>query len=214
MKKTLLLSLACMGTLLSTVHAQETTTDNRAKAQFGFKIGTNYSNVYDTQGEQFDADPKFGLALGAFAVVPIGKFIGLQPEVLYSQKGFKATGILFGTAYDMTRTTSYLDFPLLFSIKPMPNFSLLIGPQYSYLLKVKNEFKNGSTTILQEQEFDNDNIRKNTLGFVLGGDVSIEHLVVSGRIGWDLINNHGDGSSSTPRYKNAWYQVTLGYVLF
>lgn len=211
MKKVIILTCIISLFSLSNLWAQDSISDYREKIQFGLKIGGNYANVYDTEGEQFDNDPKFGLATGAFLSIPISKFLGVQPEILFSQKGFKATGILFGTSYDLTRTTNYLDVPLLLAIKPSPNLSLLIGPEYSYLLKVKNEFKNASTTIQQEQEFDNDNIRKNTLGFVIGGDLNFDHLVVSGRIGWDIINNNGDGTSTTPRYKNTWYQMTLGY---
>jgi hypothetical protein len=211
MKKILLLLVACSFIQLN-VQAQDSLSDNRGKLKLGLKLGGNYSNVYDTEGNSFDSDPKFGIVLGGFASIPLGKTLGLQPEILFSQKGFKATGILLGSTYDLTRTTNYLDIPLLVSIKPTNNISLLIGPEYSYLLKVTNEFKNGSTTILQEQEFDNDNIRKNTLGFIVGADINIEQLVISGRLGWDLINNNGDGTSTTPRYKNAWYQFTLGYL--
>lgn len=211
MKKIILMAVAFTFMMVS-AQAQDSVSDNRSKLKFGLKIGGNYSNVYDTEGNSFDSDPKFGVVLGGFASIPLGKSLGLQPEVLFSQKGFKATGVLLGSTYDLTRTTNYLDIPLLISIKPIPNLSLLIGPEYSYLLSVKNEFKNGSTTILQEQEFDNDNIRKNTLGFLVGADINIDKLVISGRLGWDLVNNNGDGTSTTPRYKNAWYQFTLGYL--
>ncbi len=214
MKRIILTILVSAGIISSTVFAQDTPIDKRGKIQIGAKIGGNYSNVYDAQGEEFDADPTFGLATGAFLVIPIGKYLGLQPEVLYSQHGFKATGMLFGSSYDVTRTTSYLEIPLLVSIKPIPNVTLLAGPQYSYLLNVKNKFKNASTTILQEQAFDNDDLRNNTLAFTLGGDLSIDHLVIGARIGWDLTNNNADGSSSTPRYKNTWTQVTIGYLFF
>lgn len=213
MKKLAILTLLTIGIIGSTF-AQEINEDTRGKIQFGLKIGTNYSNVYDTEGEKFDNDPKFGLAAGGFLSIPIGKSFGIQPEILFSQKGFKATGVILGSPYDLTRTTNYLDIPLFVSLKPGTNFTILVGPQYSYLLKVKNEFKNSTTTILQEQEFDNENIRKNTLGFIVGADINYEHFVVSGRLGWDLVNNNGDGTSTTPRYKNAWYQMTLGYRLY
>ncbi len=212
MKKIILTMILLSSIGLSNIYAQDSVSDNRSKLKFGLKIGGNYSNVYDSDGNSFDSDPKFGVVLGGFASIPLGKTLGLQPEILFSQKGFKATGILLGSTYDLTRTTNYLDIPLLVSLKPIPNLSILIGPEYSYLLKVKNEFKNGSTSILQEQEFDNDNIRKNTLGFIIGADINIDQLVISGRLGWDLVNNNGDGTSTTPRYKNAWYQFTLGYL--
>lgn len=213
MKKSIILTGVIAVLLMNNVIAQENT-DSRIKAQFGLKIGANYSNVYDTEGEEFKADPKFGLATGAFVVIPISEILGVQAEALFSQKGFKSTGMLLGSKYEMTRTTNHIDFPIMVSLKPTPNLTLLAGPQYSYLLKVTNKFENGVTTIAQEQEFDNDNIRKNTLALLIGADVNIEHLVVSGRVGWDLTQNNGDGTSTTPRYKNAYYQVTLGYRFF
>jgi len=42
------------------------TTDHRNNLSFGVKLGLNYSNVYDAQGENFVADAKFGFALGGF----------------------------------------------------------------------------------------------------------------------------------------------------
>jgi hypothetical protein len=75
--------------------------------QFGLKIGSNYSNIYDSNGENFDAKGKFGLAGGVFMAIPISKFLGVQPEVLFSQKGYKQTGTFLGNTYDLTRTTSY-----------------------------------------------------------------------------------------------------------
>lgn len=63
--------------------------DSRKKFQFGLKIGSNYSNIYDSNGENFDANGKFGLAGGVFVAIPIGNILGFQPEVLFSQKGYK-----------------------------------------------------------------------------------------------------------------------------
>lgn len=191
--------------------AQESTTDKREMLQFGVKAGLNYSNVYDTQGEAFVADPKIGIAGGGFLSIPIGKYLGVQPEILFSQKGFSATGRILGNTYQFTRTTSYLDIPLLFSFKPSEFISLLAGPQYSYLLKQKDVFGNGTTSIEQEMEFANDNIRKNTLCVTGGFDINIKHLVFGARAGWDFMNNNGDGTSGTPLYKNVWYQATIGY---
>lgn len=188
-----------------------TTTDNRAKLTLGVKAGTNYSNVYDSEGEDFVADGKFGLAAGAFVVVPLGKIFGIQPEVLYSQKGFKSTGTFLGTNYEMTRTTDFIDVPILLSIKPVEYVSLLFGPQFSFLMKQTDDFTGGSLSTSQQDEFDNSNLRKNIFGLTGGVDFNIDHLVIGLRGGWDVKNNDGDGNSTTPRYKNMWYQATIGY---
>lgn len=194
--------------------AQENGTDFREETQLGFKIGFNYSNVYDAQGENFEADPKFGLAMGAFLAIPLSKYFGLQPEILFSQKGFQATGSILGGNYSFTRTTNFIDIPLLFTVKPTSSLTIVGGPQYSYLLKQKDVFANGVTTIEQEKEFENDNIRKNILSFTLGGDINLDHIVIGARACWDVQNNNGDGTSTTPRYKNVWYQATIGYRFF
>ena len=209
MKKIVLITAAI--SLFGIIKGQDNSTDLRDKLSFGVKAGANYSNVYDAQGEAFQANPKLGLAAGVFLAIPIGKYLGVQPEVLFSQKGFQATGIILGNTYDFTRTTSYIDVPLLFAFKPSEFFTLLAGPQYSYLLNQKDVFANATTSIAQETEFVNDNVRKNTLCFLGGADLTLRHIVIGARAGWDFQNNNGDGTSTTPRYKNVWYQATVGY---
>jgi hypothetical protein len=211
MKKAIL-TIALITLSVSNSIAQESTsTDNREKLFFGFKVGTNYSNVYDSESEDFVADSKFGLAAGAFVSIPLGKFIGVQPEILFSQKGFKSSGTFLGTEYKATRTTNFIDVPLLFAVKPVEFITILFGPQYSYLMKQKDEFTSGSFSSSEEEEFTNDNIRKNTFSLIGGADLNFNNFVIGLRSGWDLKNNQGDGSSNTPRYKNMWYQATVGY---
>ncbi|MFZ4398899.1 MAG: porin family protein [Bacteroidales bacterium] len=208
-KKLILIIIAVIG-MISIGNAQDDKNDSREAFKLGFKIGTNLSNVYDAQGEDFVADPKLGLVLGGFVSIPIGTFIGVQPELLFSQKGFKATGKLLGFPYEFTRTTNYIDIPIFFTVKPIEALTIMAGPQYSFLIKQSDAFNSAIVNTLQEQEFENDNIRKNTFSFIWGADVNFSSLVIGGRVGWDLSNNNGDGTSTTPRYKNVWYQLTLG----
>jgi hypothetical protein len=63
-------------------------------------------------------------------------------------------------------------------------------------------------TSTQEKEFEND---KSVLCFVAGIDITMDQFVLGARAGWDLQNNNGDGTSTNPRYKNVWYQATLGF---
>lgn len=211
MKKAILTIALITLSVSNSVAQESTSTDNREKLFFGLKVGANYSNVYDSENEDFVADSKFGLAAGAFVSIPLGKFIGVQPEVLFSQKGFKSSGTFLGTEYKATRTTNYIDVPLLLAVKPVEFITILFGPQYSYLMKQKDEFTSGSFSSSEEEEFTNDNIRKNTFSLIGGADLNFNNFVIGLRSGWDLKNNQGDGSSNTPRYKNMWYQATVGY---
>jgi hypothetical protein len=209
--KKIIIALIISGTSISTIYAQ--TSDTRGEFHLGLKAGMNYSNVYDSQGEDFVADAKVGFVAGGFLTIPIGSLVGFQPEILFSQKGFKGSGTLLGSPYQVTRTTNYLDIPLMLSIKPTRSVSLLAGPQFSFLLRQKDEFANGSASTFQIQEFENDNIRKNTLGFLLGADFNFDSIVLGTRLGWDIKNNNGDGTSTTPRYKNKWFQISLGFKI-
>ncbi len=184
------------------------------KFVFGIKAGANRSNVYNSEGMDFIASPKNGFAGGIFAAIPIGGFIGLQPEVLISQKGFSGSGTMESGTYYLDRTTTFLDIPLQLQLKPFRFLSVVGGVQYSYLLNQDDRFTYASSTVTQNQDFKNENIRKNILGVVGGIDVNIRHLVLSGRTGWDLQANNGDGSSYTPKYKNVWIQGTIGFRFY
>lgn len=209
--KKLILVFVFATLMFGSAFAQKSNADFREKVSFGVKAGINISNVYDSQGEQFNADAKLGLAAGIFVALPIGKFIGVQPEILFSQKGYKGSGSLLGSNYSYTYTSNYFDVPLLFAIKPISLITILVGPQYSFLVKDSYKFDSALINIDQEHVFENDNIRKNTLSFLGGVDFNFKRIVIGTRVGWDLQANKGDGTSETPRYKNIWYQATIAF---
>ncbi len=214
MKKSIItIGILCFSMGTTVLKAQDADTDPRGKFQFGVKAGLNYSNVWDEKGQDFKADPRVGFAGGAFFGIPIGKFLGIQPEALISQKGFQGSGTLAGSPYSFSRTTTYIDIPLQVQVKPIEFLTIVAGPQYSYLMHEKDVYTYGANSSVQEQDFNNDNIRKNILGFVGGADINIYHVVISGRMGWDFQTNNGNGTSSTPRYKNKWIQFTIGFKI-
>lgn len=186
------------------------TEDLRDKLGLGFKVGINSSNLYDTKSENFDNEAKLGLAFGGFLSIPLGKVIGIQPEVMYSQKGYKGSGTLLVADYEYTRKTDYIDVPLQLQIKPAPFLTILAGPQYSFLVSKGFDFDSGSISVDQQNDIENNDIRENTLGAVVGLDFNFSRLVLSGRASWDLQDNDSDGTSTEPRYKNVVLQATLG----
>ena len=131
--KKIFLIIVTMIFMPSITGAQDNSTDLRSKLQFGLKAGVNFSNVYDSKNQEFNADFKAGFVVGAFLAIPITEYFGLQPEILFSQKGYKSTGTVLTIPYEYTHTTNYLDVPLLFALKPSEHVTLLAGPQYSFL---------------------------------------------------------------------------------
>jgi hypothetical protein len=210
MKTSILFTAALFLLTAGCISAQD---DMREKFVFGMKAGINRSDVYDQQGQAFIADAKTGFAGGAFVSIPFGRYFGFQPELMYSQKGYSTTNTVLGLDYSYTRTTGFMDIPLQLMFKPSKYFTLLAGPQFSYLLSTRDVYQNGPATTIQQQNTDNDNARKNILGATTGFDVTLGHFVIGGRASWDFQNNNGNGTSSYARYRNVWYQATLGLRL-
>jgi hypothetical protein len=207
MKKLTLIIASALFISTTFVNAQ----DSRERIHLGGKAGLNISNIYDTKGENSSTDPKAGFAGGGFVAIPIGKYLGFQPEVMFAQKGYTATSVQEGSTFSYTRTTGHLEIPLLLQIKPVSFLSLVVGPQYSFMTYREESFKSNTVTITQQEEIKNDNIRKNTLGLVTGVDFYVlRHLLISGRVGWDLQDNNGDGTANFPRYRNVWLQTAIG----
>src|ERR1035437_1747687 len=172
MKKNFFAILALI-LMANTMNAQDAASSSSDQIHIGLKVGGNYSNIYDSKGEKYNADGKIGFATGAFVSIPIGKYLGIQPEILFSQKGFTATSSVLGADVKLTRTTNYIDVPVFLAIKPSEMITLLVGPQYSYLMKQNDKFTNPITNIETNTDFNTDNIRKNTFCLVGGVDINM-----------------------------------------
>lgn len=182
--------------------------ENTREINFGLKAGVNFSNVYEMKEEGFVADGRVGFVGGAFASIPITEMFGFQPEVHYSVKGFKSED---HKLYNFDRKTQHIDVPLQAQYMPTEMVAIVLGPQYSYILKKKDSFPailNGNTRL-----FETDATRDHYLGLVGGVDVTIMKFVVSGRAGFDFNRNNGVESTILPRYRNAWLQATLGFKI-
>jgi len=188
--------------------------DSREYIALGFKAGLNVSDMYDCNREDFESKAKTGFAAGLFVALPIGKYLGIQPEVVYSQRGFRGSGAFQMHEYDLDRTLSYLDFPLLAALKPTEGISILFGPQYSFLINQHDSFSNSNLTSDEEEIFKTDNIKKHAFCLTGGLDFNLQNIVLGLRTGWDLTNNKTDRASETPCYKNIWLQGTVGFRVY
>lgn len=196
----------------SNVDAHE---DSRLEPHIGFKGGLSIATMVKSSDQSsISSTPLYAFNGGAVILLPLGKVIALQPEVLFSQKGYRATGTDLAGDYDYRRVSNFLDIPLLLRINLSKELGIVAGPQYSYLLKTNTTFKSGSVSYQETVNNDNSNFTKNIFGGVLGLDVNLgDNLFLYGRYTIDFKNNNGDGTSSTPAYKNQVFQVGLGFLL-
>ncbi|UPT68301.1 MAG: PorT family protein [Sphingobacteriales bacterium JAD_PAG50586_3] len=183
--------------------------DSRSRFHIGAKAGLNINNAYDVDTRNFKSAKKSGFMGGLFLNIPMGRFLGLQLEGLYSQKGTNGTGTINGVEYTLKRTTNNIDVPLMLQLKPFKFISIVAGPQFSYLLSQKDVYDDAGNTTVREQ-FTNQDIRKANIGVTAGADIYMLGLVFSGRVGTDLLKN-STNSSLAPNYKNIWGQLGVGF---
>lgn len=122
----------------------------------GVKVGTDIKKL---TGKSFSDQFSYGYHLGGQLEIGLGKVIGIQPEVYFSQVNIDTTD-KFSQVYQFNKISSvklqYLNIPILLSIKPNKYVALLVGPQYGILMNKDNTllqngkqaFKNGDFSML------------------------------------------------------------------
>ena len=99
-----------------------------AQVQFGVKAGANFATLVGSGAG--GADTKVGFHGGAFAHIPLVNSFFLQPELVFSGQGAKATsdGVVF------TVNQTYLNIPVLVKYHHSSGFFGETGPQLGFLL--------------------------------------------------------------------------------
>ncbi|OUJ75862.1 porin family protein [Hymenobacter crusticola] len=150
MKKLLLCSALCFAT--ASVWAQEgpsgirsstdygTGTNDSRNNGFGVKGGWNLSGVRgDNKSSLANRDNLNSFLAGIYAQFALNDKFSIQPEFLYSRKGYEADPAS-GAPATYTRKTQldYLQVPVLFVYNFLDNVSVHIGPQAALLINAKN----------------------------------------------------------------------------
>jgi|GEM_PF-2943707 len=233
MRKLTLLFIALVASHLVAI-SQETTTvtisESNLKSRkigfFGMKVALNASSANITSetslvingsvlSREQIALPRF--AGGFYFNIPIkvGNFelLAIQPELMYSAKGFLETGDMQPSgSYDVIRRLDYIDIPVLLSIEPVKDLYFLIGPQFSFLISEESELDYSSGNPL----FDSPDLLKEygksfAMGLSVGVDAYINKFLVSFRYAIDLQDNGGGGGFGDLGYKNSVLQFAIGF---
>ncbi len=183
---------------------------------FGVKGGVSFSNIIKSGNSDFKTDYLTGFNAGGFVNIPIIDRLSFQPELMFSQKGYKSEreGLILGNG-TLTQTTNWIEIPILAKISPAAGFSVYLGPQVSFLTKTKTKYE-GDFTAAQETKYedDADKFKKSIVGGVLGASFDItKNLALTGRYALDFQKNNEDGTNETPEFKNQVWQVgvALGF---
>ena len=201
--------------------------------RFGFRAGANYSNLAGNIKNEATYNNKIGFLGGVIVNVPVVEnFFSVQPEILYSQKGFENkptefTNILGGKQKREGNVNyNYLDVPVLLKINA-GGFIAEAGPQYSYLLSSSNETKTTTTpalggtptTVEARDKNDVSGLNRNELGYVAGVGYQADNglslsLRYTGAFS-DFVksddNSYFNGDLKNARHSA--FQLSLGYLI-
>jgi hypothetical protein len=184
-----------------------------AQVMPGAKAGVNVSNIIKTGDSNFSTDFKVGFYGGLYLDIHLIDILTFEPGIMYSQKGYKTAGSsLLGGPYDYTLRSDFIELPLLLKIKAS-GFGIHVGPQISFLTNTTEKFKQGSDSYQNSVRANNDNLRNNTIGGVIGIDIGGQTVGFSAGYALDFQKNNGDGTSQTPEYKNQVFQIGLNMKL-
>ena len=177
-----------------------------AQVGFGVKGGVNFATVGGADAPS-NAKSITGFAAGAYAENTIPFLFSIQPEVLYSTKGFTAdeTIDILGSPYTVKETgnLSYIDIPVLLKYTlPVPVLkpALYAGPYVGILLKAKAK---GEITGFPAQEMDvKDQTTSTDFGLVFGASANVAIITVSARYGMGLTSMDKGGTGTV--YNRVW----------
>ena len=226
MKKTAFLGAALLATAaLSSAQAQD--------IRLGLRAGANYSNLAGNIKNQDTYNNKIGFLGGVMLNVPVTSdgFFSVQPEVLYSQKGFdnkptEYNGLLGGKQKrEGSVNYNYLDVPVLLKINAS-GFVFEAGPQYSYLLSANDATKTtttpalgGSPTTTESQnKRDVSGLNRNELGYLAGVGYQASNglslnLRYTGAFN-DFVKNDNNSyfNGDLKSARHSAFQLSLGYL--
>jgi hypothetical protein len=159
--------------------------------QLGLKAGTNY---FKLGGRSFDNTYNFSFSGGAYANLNYSSKWSIQPELLFNQTLGKTSEtfsqIYPGTVADQLVSLDYIALPILAVFKPIPQLSILLGPQYGYLISQTEGLEPGT-----DKKF----FSKSDFSLIFGAQLNLDKVKFGLRYSEGLNNINAINTSDTWR---------------
>lgn len=179
---------------------------------FGVKGGLNLSSANGDWAA--GAESRSGVAAGGYLTLGLLPAFAVQPEILYSQKGYKLSGDAAGIPWVGEYRINYVEVPVLakFSFGILVKPYILVGPYCATKISGSWEKTVGDTTTTGTMDY----IKDSDLGFVLGAGLSTPvKLSLDVRYSNSLSTIFiEDIDGTTHDWKNSNISVMVGYAIF
>lgn len=155
-----------------------------SNAEFGFKGGVNFSNMYTEDVDDNNVLTSFNA--GIYAKLPISDALAIQPELLYSRKGAELVYDNVFAEGTAKFKLNYIELPVLLKVNLTDNFNIHVGPYFAYLIdaQVTNETDDGTFDF--EDNYDNDDFNKFDYGLSAGVGLDFESMGIGVRYNYGL----------------------------
>lgn len=200
MKSSLIITAAAFVLTLTTVHA-----DAQQSMEWGLKAGANYFKV---GGRSFDNTYNLSFSGGAYAQVNFNAHFSVQPELLFNQVLCKTSANfneiysnLGGVSYQLV-SLDYIAVPILLAYKPVPELSILFGPQYGFCVAQTS----GLLAASNQNAFSHSDV-----ALVFGGQLNLGKIMVGLRYQEGL--NNINAINSTDAWRTYGFQFYFGYQI-
>jgi len=171
----------------------------------GIEGGLSIANTVDSYDAGYSTASILGFHAGLTATLPVIYPFSFQPEVLFSQKGYKA----YTTDGTLVQRNNYIDIPLLANFQLVRGFNFLIGPQINIPVTSTTTYNNGFTS--SRESYYTDSSNKSYIAGAVGFSIALNQNVdIHARYLIDLDSNSYDNNSPIPDYRNQVWQFGLG----
>ncbi|HVS96156.1 MAG TPA: outer membrane beta-barrel protein [Puia sp.] len=175
-------------------------TQAQSSLQLGIKAGGDMMQI---GGRSFDQKTYPGFVFGAYGQLNFSSKWSVQPELLWNQTVAKTTAD-FNNIYrgvsDQLVILNYAALPVMLVYKPLPELSVMVGPQYSYLVQ--------QTQNLLPTEPGANAFSKSDLSIVFGGQLNLGKVIFGARYSASVNNI---SFRSTDSWRQYGFNAYIGY---
>ncbi len=212
--KKITLSILAFGAFILTAQAQIPEVKNESKdIRFGVKAGLNLANI--TNAEEGKVRPNFHI--GGVVEFTINDKFSIQPELIYSRQGSKATMDIFemGTniSADAVMKLDYINIPVMAKYYLAEGFSIQVGPQVGFLVGSEMDVEvsaMGMTVKTSENIKEEVNSVDFGVNFGLGYELPIG-VFFDARYNLGITKVNSESFEDMKNSQNSVFQLSVGY---
>lgn len=178
----------------------------KAQSNFGIRAGLNFANIATDADNNVES--RTGFMAGVFYQYQFkNSNFAIQPELLYTQKGFTAETSAQGQAVDATYKLGYIQVPVLFGYNFATSSSvtphIYVGPYLAFVVTEEVEAEVSGQSASVETDF----AKSTDFGATFGVGIGFDSFEIGVRYNLGLTNISDQGGDA----KNRVFTITAGY---